>query len=254
MKLLIRRANERGHANHGWLDTYHTFSFADYFDEAWMGFGMLRVINEDRIAGGGAFGMHGHRDMEILTYVLSGALRHTDSMGNSEVVQAGEFQRMTAGTGVMHSEENASKTEECHLYQIWILPNQQHLKPSYEQKSFAPLPTPRRTSGGPALKVDRTLIASTDARDGSLLIHQDAEVWLYRLGEGESVVTPTQAGTQKAFWLQVVSGAIQLSPLSSRAKQSEAEGSILHTSDAASFDENMEIKANSKSEFLVFVV
>src|SRR6516164_8513767 len=136
--LQIRKANDRGHFNHGWLDTYHTFSFADYYDPAHVGFRALRVINEDRVEPGLGFGTHGHRDMEIVTYVLEGELAHKDSMGNGSVLRPGEFQRMSAGTGVRHSEFNPSVTEPVHLYQIWLLPERHGLKPSYEQKAFAP--------------------------------------------------------------------------------------------------------------------
>lgn len=259
MKLLIRRATERGHANHGWLDTYHTFSFADYYDEKWMGWKSLRVINEDRIAGGGEFGMHGHKDMEIITYVMKGALRHTDSMGNSEVVRAGEFQRMTAGAGVMHSEANASPTEECHLYQIWILPSHRNLTPSYESfvipsavegsvdSDVTPSnhPTASNHPGGgrgPAIDEGRILIVSPDGRSGSLVIHQDAEIWLYRLEAGDSIVIPAKAGTQQACWLQVVSGDVEIGD------------EKLSASDAVALIEPSEIKAVSKTELLAFIL
>src|SRR6516164_8590307 len=173
----VRKAVERGHFDHGWLNTYHTFSFADYYDPAQMGFRALRVINEDRVAPGQGFGMHGHRDMEIVTIVLEGALEHRDSLGNGEVLRPGELQRMTAGTGIRHSEFNPSAKEPVHLYQIWLLPSQNGLQPGYEQKAF-----PREEQR------DRLrLVASPDGRDGSLFIHQDAELYLASLAEGKTV-------------------------------------------------------------------
>jgi redox-sensitive bicupin YhaK (pirin superfamily) len=249
MELLIRRAEERGHENHGWLDTFHTFSFADFYDEAWMGFKTLRVINEDRIAGGGAFGMHGHRDMEILTYVISGALRHSDTMGNIEVIQAGDIQCMSAGTGVMHSEENNSETEECHLYQIWIQPSRSGLQPSYDQKTLPPIP-----QKGTGIQNPGTLIASPDGREDSLLINQDAEVRLWRLEAGEKIVVPEQAGNQKACWFQVVLGDIEISPVLPSEVESKRVPSILRSSDAAAFDASLEFKAVSKAAVMLFVV
>src|SRR5438132_6609659 len=167
MMIQVRNSNQRGHANHGWLDTYHTFSFADYHDEAHMGFRALRVINEDRVAPGEGFGMHGHRDMEILTCVLEGALEHRDNLGSGEVLRPGEWQRMSAGTGIEHSEFNPSPTEPVHLYQIWLLPDRKGLKPSYEQRAFPATEQQGRLR----------LIASPDAVDGSLAIHQDARVY-----------------------------------------------------------------------------
>src|SRR5262245_57998672 len=164
----VRKATKRGHFDHGWLDTYHTFSFGDYYDPEHMGFRVLRVINEDVVAPGEGFGMHGHRDMEIVTIVLSGALEHRDSLGNGEVLRPGEFQRMSAGTGIMHSEFNPSATEPVHLYQIWLLPEKRGLTPSYEQKPF-----------DPAARVGRwQLVASPDAAEGSLRIHQSARLFL----------------------------------------------------------------------------
>src|SRR6202166_2979295 len=161
----VRNAGERGHFDHGWLDTYHTFSFGDYHDSAHMGFRILRVINDDRVQPGQGFGMHGHRDMEIVTYVLDGALEHKDSMGNGSIIRAGELQRMTAGTGIRHSEFNPSATEPVHLYQIWLLPERRGLSPRYEQRAFDEHERKGR------LRV----VASPDGRDDSLRIHQDAE-------------------------------------------------------------------------------
>ena len=164
----LRRAGERGHADYGWLKTSYTFSFNTYHDPAHMGFRALRVMNEDVVMPGKGFGMHGHRDMEIVTCVLSGALEHRDSLGNGDILRPGELQRMTAGTGIRHSEFNPSADEPVHLYQIWLLPDRPDLPPSYEQKAFAS-PSP----GGPL-----RLVASPDGRDGSLSIHQDARIFL----------------------------------------------------------------------------
>ncbi|MEK7545731.1 MAG: pirin family protein [Patescibacteria group bacterium] len=231
-KMVIRRAGERGHADHGWLRTWHTFSFADYHDEAWMGFKSLRVINEDFIAPGKGFDLHGHRDMEILTYVMSGALRHVDTMGNNEVIRAGEFQRMTAGTGVQHMEVSATQTEETHLYQIWILPKEKGLTPSYES-----LVIPSAAEGSVSSGL---LIASLDGRDGSLTIHQDIEIRLYRLKAGETATIEVPTG--KAGWVQIVSGEV------------EVGGETLRASDAVGTAETTEIKAVSKLELLGFVL
>src|SRR4051812_1049428 len=175
--LQLRRANERGHANHGWLDTYHTFSFASYHDPRHMGFRALRVMNEDRVAPGEGFGMHAHQDMEIVTCVLEGALEHKDSLGNGEVLRPGELQRMSAGTGIRHSEFNPSKTEPVHLYQIWLHPSQKGMKPSYEQKAFP--------DAGQHNQLQ--LIASPDGAGGALTIHTDAQIYRARLENGLGV-------------------------------------------------------------------
>lgn len=194
----VRKAAERGHFDHGWLDTHHTFSFADYFDPAYMGFRSLRVINDDRVQPGQGFGMHGHRDMEIVTYVLDGALEHKDSMGNGSIIRAGELQRMTAGTGVRHSEFNPSDTEWVHLYQIWLLPQRKGLKPSYEQV----------TIGEEEKRGLFRLIASPNGADGSMTIHQDARLYLASLSPGEEVAHEIEVG--RAAWFQVLRGSVSV--------------------------------------------
>lgn len=195
----VRRSADRGHFDHGWLDTYHTFSFADYYDPDQMGFRSLRVINEDRVAPGKGFGMHGHRDMEIVTYVLEGALEHKDSMGNGEVLRPGEFQRMSAGTGIRHSEFNPSDSEPVHLYQIWLLPRKIGLEPSYEQKRFDQGELTNRFR----------VVASPDAVDGSLTIQQDAAVYLSRVDAGREAAHELAPG--RHAWLQVLRGDANIS-------------------------------------------
>jgi redox-sensitive bicupin YhaK (pirin superfamily) len=192
----VRKAGDRGHADHGWLDTYHTFSFADYYDPQHMGFRALRVINEDRVLPGEGFGMHGHRDMEIVTYVLEGSLQHRDSLGNGSALRPGELQHMTAGTGVRHSEFNPSATEPVHLYQIWLLPAHRDLPPSYEQRAFDLSREPNRLR----------LVASPDGRAGSLTIRQDAAIHLARL-EGRREVVHEPAPGRHA-WVQVLRGRV----------------------------------------------
>src|SRR5574341_132774 len=196
--ITIRRAEERGHADHGWLDTRHTFSFADYYDERYMGFRGLRVINEDRVQPGQGFPTHGHRDMEIVSYVLAGALEHKDSMGTGSVIRPGDVQRMSAGTGVLHSEYNHSRDEPVHFLQIWIVPERRGLPPSYEQKHFP--------------EADRRgrfrLIASRDGADGSLVIHCDARLYTAILDAGQKLDYPLGAG--RHAWLQVARGAVAL--------------------------------------------
>lgn len=197
--ILVRKAAERGHFDHGWLDTYHTFSFGDYYDPAQMGFRSLRVMNDDRVQPGQGFGMHGHRDMEIVTYVLTGSLQHKDSLGNGSIIQAGELQRMSAGTGVHHSEFNPSDTEPVHLYQIWLLPDRKGLAPSYEELAL-----------GDDAKLGRfRLVASPDGANGSLTIHQDARLYLASLLPGQSV--EQAIGPGRAAWLQVLRGNVNLS-------------------------------------------
>jgi quercetin 2,3-dioxygenase len=198
MDIQLRRAQERGQYDHGWLKTAHTFSFADYYDPRHMGYRVLRVINEDYVAPGRGFGMHPHHDMEIVTYVLEGELGHRDSMGNGSVIRPGDVQRMSAGTGVTHSEMNASKTQRVHLLQIWMLPDKQGYKPSYEQTAFSE--SERRNK--------LRLVASPDGRDGSVTIHQDATISASLLSPGQRV-EHTLAKNRYA-WIQVARGAIEL--------------------------------------------
>ncbi len=228
--LTIRKSEDRGHADRGWLDTRHSFSFADYYDPAHMGFGPLRVINDDRIAGGGGFPTHPHRDMEVVTYLLEGALEHKDSLGNGSVIRRGDVQRMTAGTGIRHSEFNASATEPVHLLQIWILPERGGLTPGYEQKTFA--------------EADKSgqlrLIVSRDGRDGSITVHRDADVFASLLGDGDRLVHGLKPG--RAAWVQIASGAVMLN------------GEPLRAGDGASIDGGeIELAGTaSRSELLLF--
>ncbi len=200
----VRGSAERGHFDHGWLDTYHTFSFGDYHDPRQMGFRALRVINEDRVQPGQGFGTHPHRDMEIVTYVLEGALSHRDSLGTGSVIAPGELQRMTAGTGIRHSEFNPSETDPVHLYQIWLRPERPGLEPGYEQKSF---PESERRN-------QLRLVASPDGQDGSLTIRQDARLFLGLLDEGAEQTHALPDG--RSAWLQVLRGEVLLNgvPLS----------------------------------------
>jgi redox-sensitive bicupin YhaK (pirin superfamily) len=199
--LTIRKSSDRGHFDHGWLNTYHTFSFSDYYDPAQMGFRSLRVMNEDRVAPGSGFGMHGHRDMEIVTYVLSGELQHKDSLGSGEVLRPGELQHMTAGSGIRHSEFNPSATEPVHLYQIWLLPRAQGLTPQYSQKAFAAEGRDGRWQ----------LVASPDGEQGSLKIEQDARISLAVLPSGRPL--DFQFGTGRHAWLQVLRGSLNVNSL-----------------------------------------
>lgn len=226
----IRRSKERGHANHGWLDTYHTFSFADYYDPANMGFRDLRVINEDFIEAAQGFPTHGHRDMEIITYVIDGEISHRDSMGNGETIRRHEVQRMTAGTGVLHSEYSSPK-ERTHILQIWILPEKRNLQPSYEQTYFAP----EEKQG--KLK----LVASRGGDDGSVHINQDVKLYSSILASGEEVSIELAAG--RHAWVQLVSGSVDLN------------GERLEAGDGAAVSEESSLKVKSlsdKSEFLLF--
>jgi hypothetical protein len=196
--ITLRRAQERGHANHGWLDSYHTFSFADYYDPREMGFGPLRVINEDRVQAGKGFGTHGHRDMEIISYVLEGALEHKDSLGTGSVIEPGDVQRMSAGTGVLHSEYNHSQSGLVHFLQIWIEPRQRGVRPGYEQKRFATEDKKGRLR----------LVASPDGAEGSVRIHQDAWVYASVLDGGDAVTHALPAG-HKAY-VHVARGSVEL--------------------------------------------
>jgi redox-sensitive bicupin YhaK (pirin superfamily) len=228
--MTIRKSEERGHFNHGWLDTYHTFSFDQYHDPAHVHFRSLRVINEDRVAAAHGFPMHAHRDMEIITYILSGELEHRDSMGNGSVIRPGDVQRMTAGTGVRHSEFNPSRTAACHLLQIWILPNARDLTPGYEQKFFAD--TER--------KGQLRLIASADGRDGAVAINQNARVYASLLSNGESITH--ELAEQRHAWLQLARGAIRIND------------ETLQVGDGAAVSDESEllIRAEQDSEFLLF--
>ena len=194
----IRRSQDRGHANHGWLDTYHTFSFAHYYDSEHMGFRTLRVINDDTVAPGRGFGTHGHRDMEIISYVLEGGLEHKDSMGTGSVLRPGDVQRMTAGTGVTHSEFNHSSEEPVHLLQIWILPERSDLKPEYEEA----------TVSDDEKRGQLRLIVSPEGSDGSLRIYQDAKIYASLLDDGDIVRHPIESG--RHAWLQLARGKVSV--------------------------------------------
>ena len=228
--ITIRRSSERGHAEHGWLDSRHTFSFADYYDPAHMGFRALRVINEDRVQPGKGFGVHSHENMEIVSYVLEGALQHRDSMGNGEVLRPGEVQRMSAGTGVTHSEFNASQNEIVHFLQIWILPERSGLAPSYEQKAFPP----------DARRNELVLVASRDGRLGSVTVHQDANLYLARLDAGKRVAL--ELPPSRGAWVQVVRGSVALGD----EKLAAGDGA------ARTGEKGMALTAAEDAEVLVF--
>ncbi len=198
MTITIRPADARGHENHGWLDSFHTFSFAHYYDPNHMGFGPLRVINEDRVAPAKGFGTHGHKDMEIISYVLEGALEHKDSLGNGSVVRPGDVQRMSAGTGIRHSEFNGSKSDPLHFLQIWILPERDGIAPSYEQKNFST-----------AQKQGRwLLIGSRDGRENSVTVHRDVDLYAAVVSSGETLTQEIKVG--RGAWIQVVRGSVAL--------------------------------------------
>jgi redox-sensitive bicupin YhaK (pirin superfamily) len=196
--MTIRKASDRGHAEHGWLDSHHTFSFADYYDEKHMGFHNLRVINDDRVAPGQGFGTHPHRDMEIISYVLEGALAHKDSMGTGATIKPGDVQRMSAGTGVLHSEYNASKTDNVHFLQIWVLPAKRNVTPGYEQKTF--------TDADKRGKL--ALVASQDGRDGSVTINADARVYAGVFGKDDNAELAIAPG--RGAWLHVARGKVRV--------------------------------------------
>jgi hypothetical protein len=225
----VRKAAERGHAKYDWLDTWHTFSFDTYYDPAHMGFRSLRVINEDRVQPGRGFATHGHQDMEIITYVLEGALEHRDSLGTGSVIHTGEFQRMSAGTGVRHSEFNPSETESVHLYQVWLLPGQKGLTPSYEQRRFSETEEQGRL----------LLVASPD-EDGSLMIHQDARMFLSSLRSGEQISHELRPG--RHAWLQILQGTADIN------------GQPLAAGDGVAFSEepSLTARAAEPSELMLF--
>jgi len=227
--MILRKAKERGHATLGWLDTYHTFSFADYYDPSWMGFRSLRVINDDLVMPGMGFGTHPHRDMEIVTYILSGSLEHRDSMGNGRIIRTGEVQYMSAGTGVQHSEFNPSKDEAVHLLQIWIEPDTWGLAPRYAEKSFAHAATGAFH-----------LVTSKTGREGSLAIQQDVNLWLAKLGAGEQVTHPLASG--RHAWIHIAEGEVTLN------------SQILHAGDAAALhgEAALELVASKPSQVLLF--
>jgi redox-sensitive bicupin YhaK (pirin superfamily) len=227
--ITIRKANERGHANHGWLDSYHTFSFANYYDPEWMGYRSLRVINDDLVMPNMGFGTHPHRDMEIITYVLSGQLEHKDSMGNGRIIRPGEVQYMAAGSGVQHSEFNPSKDEAAHFLQIWIQPDRKGAKPAYAEKSMKDAP-----------EGELNLITSKTGRDGSIAINQDAELWLAKLATGNKVSHTVAPG--RHAWLHVAEGEVTF------------DGQKLSGGDSVAIDEpgKVELSATKPSQVLLF--
>lgn len=228
--LQTRRAGERGHANQGWLDSHHTFSFASYYDPDQMGFRSLRVMNEDRVAPGQGFGTHEHQDMEIVSFILKGALEHKDSMGNGEVLRPSELQRISAGKGITHSEFNPSDDEITHFYQIWLLPAQKGIDPSYEQKLFDPA----------GRKNQFQLVASPNAEAGSLLIHQDARIYLAEMEAGKQI--DYEIPSNRHAWLQVMHGKISIN------------GESLSTSDGVAISDETKLKIQSEenSQIMLF--
>ena len=227
--LIVRKSTERGHINHGWLDSYFTFSFADYYDPQWLGFRSLRVINDDLILPGMGFGTHPHRDMEIISYVLSGALQHQDSLGNGRIIRAGEFQYMAAGSGVEHSEFNPSQTEPTRLLQIWIKPDTKGVKPRYAEKNMAP-----------AEPGKWHLVASKSGRENSFAIHQDADLWLGKMNAGQK--TKRSLAQNRHAWIHVAEGAVIIN------------GQSFSAGDAAGVDAagELEFSAINPSQILLF--
>jgi quercetin 2,3-dioxygenase len=230
LPMIIRRSSERGQADHGWLRSFHTFSFADYYQPEHMGFGALRVINEDRVAPGKGFGTHSHRDMEIISYVLDGELEHRDNMGNGSIIRPGDVQRMSAGTGVAHSEHNGSRDQLVHFLQIWIVPEKRGITPGYQQKAF---PEPERQGR-------LRLVASRDGRDGSVIVHQDVNLYATLLGADEQVRYEVPA-TRRA-WIHVARGSVAL------------DGTRLEAGDAAAVSDAgaVDIVGKDAAEVLVF--
>lgn len=228
--ITIRKAEDRGHANHGWLNSYHTFSFANYYDPKHMGFRALRVINEDRVSPGAGFGTHGHSDMEIITYLLEGSLEHKDSIGTGSVIQPGEVQRMSAGKGIRHSEFNHSKTESVHFLQIWLLPDTKDLPPSYEQRNFSPAKNPGKLH----------LVAARDGQEGAVTVHQDVDLYAAVLEPGDRVSHTLQP--QRHGWIQVARGAITLNGL----PLDKGDGA------AISQETDVVIEATTDAEILLF--
>jgi quercetin 2,3-dioxygenase len=228
--ITVRKAGERGRTNIDWLNSWHTFSFGDYYDPKWMGFGPLRVINDDYVAAGQGFGMHPHRDMEIITYIVQGALEHRDSLGTGSVIRPGDVQRMTAGTGIRHSEFNPSPNESVHLLQIWIMPDQKNLTPSYEERKFSDDERRGRLR----------LIASKEGREGSVKINQDANVFASLLPAGQKA--EQQLGAGRLVWLQLIGGTLSVN------------GAQLATGDGAAVENErkLEIAAGEDAEFLLF--
>lgn len=230
----IRRSEDRGHVSEDWLDTYHTFSFSDYYDPKFMGFRALRVINEDRVAAGEGFPTHPHENMEIVTYIIDGALEHKDSMGTGSVIRPGDIQRMSAGTGVTHSEFNHSKDKACHLLQIWILPDRKGIKPEYEQKFYEP-----------KLKQNQLkLIVSQDGSEGSVKVNQDIRIFSSLLDSGKEATYGLPPG--RHAWLQLVSGSLEING----KKISTGDGVAVSPEGAGA--EKLEIRATKAAEFLLF--